>query len=186
MFRRATEPDPRDTQLQVATPDGNISIAYRRMFPVDMTTPGLIWQPLGAPTPICFEVLTEQEPPPRFPRLAEPVIYSDHVLSFLDQQERRRSPQIILKEKEFRTSRYYMFITHDRGERMMIAEDRWYPLVHFKASGLHSLYNHFKRDKAIWSPLTLEENEDRFLLTSLVPKRILQKVQTKLLNSYLG
>ena len=79
-----------------------------------------------------------------------------------------------------------MFITHDRGERMMIAEDRWYPLVHFKASGLHSLYNHFKRDKAIWSPLTLEEDEDRFLLTSLVPKRILQKVQTKLLNSYLG
>lgn len=183
MYKRVAEPCPGDTHLLVATENGTVSITYRRMFPVEMSALGFDWQPLGAPTLDCFEVMTEQELAPQPVRLAEPVAYSDYVLRFLDLQDSRRVPQIILKEKEYKTSRYYMHISPERGERMLIAEDRWYPFVHFKASKLHSLYNHFKRGKAIWSPLTFEEDEDRFILTSLVPKRILQKVHNKLLNS---
>jgi hypothetical protein len=123
MYRRITDPDPDDIHLQVATADGNTSITYRRMFPVELSVPGLVWQPLGAPTPDCFEALTAQEPLPQPARKAVPVDYSDYVRRFLDQQERKQFPQIILKEKEYETSRYYMYVAHDRGERKLIAED---------------------------------------------------------------
>jgi len=85
-------------------------------------------------------------------------------------------PQIIVKVKEGACGKYFIYIGPGYGPLWHFGGNRSFPLTGFSASGFHSLYNHLKKNKARWVPISNDEEEDRFLLMSKVPDVIFEKV----------